>query len=318
MRETKGILIERSSPPSISVVIPTVARPELVDALASVAAQTVPAHEVIVVADSTEPLPSDTGVPFTELRVGPGAGGNAARQAGIEAASGSWIALLDEDDVWHPDRLERQIAQLRLGTTEVNAEDGDWVATSRVVAMFSGGRAEIWPDRLIRADQTIPEYILRKSKIQGGVGFVQASTLLFPRELALRVPFDAALRFHQDLAWLVATAQETPGIRLMQVDAALVDYRVGEGSVSRSIRSRESTAWGRAHLAHCDARSRGDFLITTPVVFARRAGDPLGVLRAVAAAFRHGRPGLPAVAFAAGCFAVALASRTRMLIRRGR
>lgn len=306
----KGKMVVTSEAPRISVVIPTVGRPELLEALQSVVGQTAPVHEIIVVADTADALPTASGIAFTELRVGPGAGGNAARQAGIEAATGELIALLDEDDVWHADRLESQLA-----AAVVISDGHDWISTSRVVAQFSSGKSEIWPDKLMQ-DETLPDYLLRKTSIKGGVGFVQASTLLFERELALRVPFDASLKFHQDLSWLIDVANSGMGVRLEQIDRPLVNYRVNDGSVSRSIRSRESTAWGLARLGHCSPRARGDFLMTTPVVFARRSGDPIGVLKAALQAIRHGSPGLPAIGFAAGCLLVSITVRLKMMVGR--
>ncbi len=102
---------------SISVVIPTYNRVALLErALDSVLAQTLSADEIIVVDDgSTDGTVSMLkshyhGVNFIEQD---NQGVSAARNAGIKTASHSWIALLDSDDVWHANKLERQVQELK-------------------------------------------------------------------------------------------------------------------------------------------------------------------------------------------------------------
>jgi len=100
----------------ISVVIPTYNRAEwLRQALASVTAQTLPPGEIIVVDDG-----SDDGTQQMIANEFPGCrylrqenqGVSSARNLGIEAADGQWIALLDADDQWLPEKLATQLALL--------------------------------------------------------------------------------------------------------------------------------------------------------------------------------------------------------------
>jgi glycosyltransferase involved in cell wall biosynthesis len=98
--------------PSVSVIIPCKDRPQhLMRALASVREQTVLPGEVIVVDDGSEPplmLDSGGAVPVKLIRQR-NSGPSAARNRGIQEASGDWIALLDSDDTWLPDKLETQL-----------------------------------------------------------------------------------------------------------------------------------------------------------------------------------------------------------------
>lgn len=102
---------------SVSVVIPTYNRAHLIcDALDSVAAQTFNDVEIIVVDDGSED-DTATVVEAWKARTHPAielsyhlqnnAGGNVARNTGIKAASGRYVAFLDSDDVWHPEKLEK-------------------------------------------------------------------------------------------------------------------------------------------------------------------------------------------------------------------
>jgi len=100
----------------VSVVIPTFNRARmLADAVRSALAQTRPADEIIVVddgsTDDTRRIAESFGTPVRCLRQ-ENRGVSAARNAGIEAARGTLIAFLDSDDLWHPYKLEIELAVL--------------------------------------------------------------------------------------------------------------------------------------------------------------------------------------------------------------
>ncbi len=100
--------------PKISVVIPTYnRRAQVLEAVASVRAQTVDVFEIVVVDDGST---DDTADHF-KSQDGPvsyhrteNRGVSAARNFGVHMAKGEWIAFLDSDDEWHPEKLARQIA----------------------------------------------------------------------------------------------------------------------------------------------------------------------------------------------------------------
>ena len=105
----------------ISVVIPAYnASAFLPRCLKSVFAQTLKPDEVIVVddgsRDNTAALAAELGARVISL---PNGGPAAARNAGIQSASSEWIALLDADDMWAPEKLERQAACVRPETVLV-------------------------------------------------------------------------------------------------------------------------------------------------------------------------------------------------------
>jgi glycosyltransferase involved in cell wall biosynthesis len=104
--------------PTISVIIPTYNRADLIgQALESALAQTYPADEIIVVddgsTDDTEQVVAQYAGRVRYMRQ-VNAGPSAARNRGIQASSGDFIALLDSDDLWVKDRLERQLSALTL------------------------------------------------------------------------------------------------------------------------------------------------------------------------------------------------------------
>lgn len=98
----------------ISVVIPAYNREKTIaKCLDSVLHQTYKPFEVIVVDDASsdntvklvEEYPSDL-VKLVKCKTNSGA--QAARNIGIKAAQGDWIAFQDSDDIWLPDKLEKQ------------------------------------------------------------------------------------------------------------------------------------------------------------------------------------------------------------------
>src|SRR4051812_1301977 len=98
----------------VSVIIPTYNSAALLaQAIASVLAQSVLPAEIIVVddgsTDATEQLVQCHGsrVKYVRQR---NQGVSAARNRGVASASGEFIAFLDADDVWHPRKLELQMA----------------------------------------------------------------------------------------------------------------------------------------------------------------------------------------------------------------
>ncbi len=97
---------------SVSAIIPCKDRPKLLQrALASIAAQTARPDEVIVVDDGSEPplaLSSSFPIPLILIRQD-NRGPAAARNRAIAAASGEWIAPLDSDDTWIPEKTEYQL-----------------------------------------------------------------------------------------------------------------------------------------------------------------------------------------------------------------
>src|SRR5262245_1813867 len=102
--------------PKISVIIPTWNRAQSVKrAISSALRQTHPPHEILVCddgsTDNTEEVVRAMGDSRVRWIAGPHAGCPAVpRNRGIAASKGDWIAFLDSDDAWLPEKLEAQIA----------------------------------------------------------------------------------------------------------------------------------------------------------------------------------------------------------------
>src|SRR6185437_10035805 len=103
-----------STPPDVSVVIPTLHRPDLaVRAVRSALAQTHAALEVIVVVDGPDPgteaaLGRITDPRLRVLVLAERGKAPNARNQGALAATGRWTALLDDDDEWLPNKIRSE------------------------------------------------------------------------------------------------------------------------------------------------------------------------------------------------------------------
>ena len=99
--------------PLVSCVIPVHNGASYLDAtLATVFSQTYRPLEVIVVDDGSTDTSAEVARRYGVKLVQQAQGGQAAaRNAGIQAASGDYLAFLDADDLWHPGKLTRQMAR---------------------------------------------------------------------------------------------------------------------------------------------------------------------------------------------------------------
>lgn len=134
----------------ISVVIPTFNRlPTLIRAIDSVIGQTSPVDEIIVVDDGSNDgteIQIRENYPQVKITHQPNQGVSAARNNGIELARYPWIALLDSDDSWLPDKIENiRLAQLENPEYLLFHSDEIWVRNGvRVNAMNKHGKSGGW------------------------------------------------------------------------------------------------------------------------------------------------------------------------------
>ena len=102
---------------NVSVIIPHYNQTQyLEEAISSVLSQTLPAHEIIVIDDSSTvslDFILDKYGQYIRLIQQPNAGSSQARNCGVLAATSKYIAFLDADDLWHPEKLAQQSQYLK-------------------------------------------------------------------------------------------------------------------------------------------------------------------------------------------------------------
>jgi glycosyltransferase involved in cell wall biosynthesis len=191
--------------PTISVVITTIGSETLNRAIQSVLEQTLPVNEIIVVLDSDLEikLPPDSRIVLLDKLQKLGA--NAARNLGISKTTSDVVCLLDDDDFWENDKVETQLKSVMNENPH-----GDWVSwhkirtfnltSEKLTKRYSDPRKTYDPNR------NIYEYIFQRTKLFSGLGIIQTSTLMCPRDFLVRNPFDPEMKFHQDKVHMIQVA----------------------------------------------------------------------------------------------------------------
>jgi glycosyltransferase involved in cell wall biosynthesis len=216
-----------TDPPLVSVVVATNrSGPYLDEALRSVADQTWPRVELVIVDDgSSDPEAVDQAalaVDGARVIHQAASGVSIARNVGVADTSGDFIAFLDDDDRWHPRRLERLMSA--LGNEPLAA-----VAYSAMRTVDATGSRELAP-----ADQVAVESRLDVARRRTGI--------ILPAIMIRRSAFVAVGGFHsrirlaQDLDLILRLAEYGD---FVFVPSTLVDYRASAQNVTR--RHRELT-----------------------------------------------------------------------------
>ena len=235
---------------TVSVVIPTYNRAALlVEAVESVLAQSVLPDELIVVddgsTDDTRDVCSRWPSPVRYIYQ-PNAGVSAARNHGIGEARGRYIAFLDSDDVWRPEKLAAQLAVMRalpsVGWCTAGHEIIDLKGQPRFASDgFSNGfpvfrNLGVGPDEFFGADleRTHVDVAEVSHTVYWGDSyglsfygnFTYPSALMIDRRLIDEVGvFDESLRVAEDTEYCHRLAAVAPNAVIM---TPLIGHRVDQ------------------------------------------------------------------------------------------
>ncbi len=259
---------------TISVIIPTFEYGRFLgEAIDSALAQTHPPLEVIVVDDgSTDETPrvvASYGNRIRSIRQR-NQGLSAARNAGIEAARGDYLAFLDSDDVWMPRKLERQLARFEsdpaLGLVHCGAETVN--REGRTLGIHLSGMEGWVAMELLRLDREVIT--------------TPGSGIMVPRQVAIEVGgFEPGLQPSEDWDFCYRLASR---YRVGYVREVLVRYRLHGGGLHLNIPAMENA------MLHVLGKA---FRSSDPNVLALRAHSYGRIHQVLAGCyFQTRRPGL--------------------------
>ena len=278
--------------PIVSVVIPTLHRPHLVvRAVRSALAQTLDAIEVIIVVDGPDEMTvqalrqiDDSRVRIKPLPLHVGLG--EARNAGVVEARSRWVAFLDDDDEWFPQKLEAQ-----LHTAQQSAYRRPIVSCRLIVRTEIGD--VIWPTRFPRPNESMSEYLFCRTDVFSGEGMIGANTIFAMKDLLQTVPFRRELQRHEDMDWLLrVTTQDGVGVQFVTLREPLVIWHREEthNSMSRRTDWRYSLAWINESKHLVTPKAYASFLLTWLSANAVREGDWKAFSLLLREAFQYGSP----------------------------
>jgi len=257
--------------PLVSVIIPVYNRAHLVGrAIASVIAQSYRNLEIVVVDDGSSDGLAATLAEFASapLRcvIHPrNRGAAAARNSGVATARGEFIAFLDSDDIWFPEKLAFQVAAMRNQPREVAGH----VCAYDCVKTGYGAR------------RVVPDWTpltFRRSQLFGctcGPG----TTLLCRRGVFAEIgPFDEEMRRLEDWDWILRLADK--GYCLIGAPTVLARVEVGAGASRRDVDAALQRIRQRHHAA-----------VARESATARRIFEATLYLESAAGAFASGARG---------------------------
>lgn len=224
--------------PLVSVVIPTYNRRDLVlQAIQSVTGQSYRPIEVIVVDDgSTDETVEclrtrDFSVDVEVLALPTNRGPSAARNAGLEIARGKYVAFLDSDDWWLPQKLERQVAEL-----ERRPNPGKALIYSQV-HLVRPHETLLRPLRAKRDGEPLADYLF----VNGG--HLNSSNIVLATELAREIAYREDMLVHED--WDFYLRLEETSIDFVMIPEVLSASNDGDhaGRQARAAAPSLALAW---------------------------------------------------------------------------
>ena len=230
--------------PTVSVIIPTYNRADVLPrAIDSALDQTLSDVEILVVDDASADETESVVTAYDDSRVTylcheTNQGGSAARNTGIAAASGDYVALLDSDDEWAPTKLQRQVETIErrseewvaayCGTTIVDGETSNPV-WERVKSYVGGHRSREGTEG---GEKLVREILMENLHTSAG------STLVVESDVVERIDgFDESFERYQDTEFLIRVLKQG---KLAYVDEPLL-HRYPSGGPSADAVRRANT-----------------------------------------------------------------------------
>jgi glycosyltransferase involved in cell wall biosynthesis len=284
--------------PLVSVVIPTYNHAQfLAAAIESVRAQTYRRVEVVVVddfsTDNTEQVMAQYAAPHTTYIKSANKGIVAtSRNVGTRAAKGEYIAFLDADDVWEPNKLELQLPHFADPSVVAVASDLRYTGARRYsqsrLGHGSAGYREYRHQEIVRGNPVATSsVVVRRVDLDGVGGFDEAPEFRFIEdwELWLRLTVDRSVRVLQEpLVIYRIAATERPRIPILTNRFKVIDKHLRLGNLTPDDAAAAAAsvhfAIGVAAFQVDAATSRTNFRAAGKLATTRRAAAVAAAARA--------------------------------------
>ena len=219
----------------VSIILPTYNRAHMLEkSLGSVLMQTYPWFEVLLVDDGSTDHTRELVEAYEDKRIryiysGRNCGAAAARNLGLERAEYDYIAFQDSDDVWHKDKLEKQMTALK------SAGDAG-IVYHKIVYDFGEGRYAILPSEQITAEKKSGDIYAQMLYDN----LIPCPSILARRSLITEVGgFDTELKALEDYDFALRLTKTGKALFLDEVllDAAYSDSGVSGNAINYLVAS---------------------------------------------------------------------------------
>jgi len=284
------------SAPLISVIVPAHnASRTILRALDSARAQGWSPMEIIVVDDAStdgtaEIVAALSGQGVRLLRLQQNGGAARARNAGLKTANGKYIAFLDADDAWYPDKLRRQVEVLESNPavsfvtcdSEYVEEQGRMSRPSQHACYAPSSGANAWKTLLAYNFVPTPTVLARRECLMRAGEFNSALPLGEDWDMWIRLALQGELAVIPEvLVTIYLIAGSLSNRHIMQerrlLEPAVERYvaqcssRLTRAEI-RSVRGRRSFAWG----AYCFDQG---YYVDSAFLFAKAAANGYRILK---------------------------------------
>jgi glycosyltransferase involved in cell wall biosynthesis len=249
MQENMAFKMEE---PLISAIIPTYNRADFIaHTIRSVLKQSYRNIEIVVVDDASIDNTDDIVKNITDPRIiyirhDKNCGPSAARNTGVRIAKGRFVAFLDSDDEWFPQKIESQLAAIKQ-----QAHPDNVVCYTQVI-VSTNKRTYLLPTRGKYENEPIGDYVC-------GDGFISTCSIMLPHDLALNTPFPVNLKHYED--WDFLLRLEEKGVYWLYLDKTLTTWNNLHREDRLSLSPDDGTDWLIEHKKYLTKKAQTAFSI---------------------------------------------------------
>ncbi len=262
--------------PLVSVIIPTYNRAKLIGIpLNSVINQSYKNIEIIVIddgsVDNTEEVVKVIGDSrIRYIRLPTNSGGAVARNTGIEAARGEYVAFLDSDDAWVPNKIELQLASIQkhpypekvVSYTQLFYSDSG-ISESTYYAF---DEKFLFPKKGKESTEAVADYLFSNK------GKILTSTLMLHHSLAETTRFREGLKKHQDYDFCLRLEAKGAIFSFIQKPLTIWNGDPKYEHVGRIPDYHFSESWIRESRSYVSSKAATAFLLETVLPYLIKDG----------------------------------------------